>query len=271
MPDSTTAAWRPWLPLLWGVLAYIGWVFIGAFEIDVMHAVGVRPLWWVASSGIAVAVIVTYIARFTRDDPRLSRRLIVAVPVGGAVAVALATPLNRAMPDALSNAMVGPIEEGAKLAVALIVAIGIAKTARSGMLIGTAVGLGFTVWENAGYAYSQFETEATFSDALVDLGVRWLGLGVHALFAGAAACAVFAAIERASAARIATAVLVVAAVAAAHSGFDALAEAQIELPVIGDVALLVETAMTVLFIALFAWGARRFRPGATSHRAERES
>lgn len=222
-PTLPTRRHRMLVVLGFGLLAAAVWLASGFVTIDLLAKDRLLPLWWVGAGAIP-AVTVAYLVRATMadTDPRLAAGVLRTLAFGGAVAIALAAPLNGLLiPDDSAIWWVGLTEESSKLAAALLLSTGLARSARSGLALGAAAGLGFAVWENAGYLFGEYADAGSATGEIVFAAQRDLiGIPLHAFFAGFIACAVFAAIARPTAVRILRAVLVFAVVAATHSAYD---------------------------------------------------
>jgi RsiW-degrading membrane proteinase PrsW (M82 family) len=110
------------------------------------------------------AIIYTMAYRLGPDDGVTPLRLLLAFLVGGLAATELAfivedlvvhipvgSPANQSF---LVHALAGIIEEGCKLLVVVVAARGLkVRTARSGLFVGGAVGLGFAAFEDMRYAF----------------------------------------------------------------------------------------------------------------------
>ncbi|NYD70220.1 PrsW family glutamic-type intramembrane protease [Herbiconiux flava] len=204
------------------LVAALAWLISGVVTIDLLGKERLLPLWWVAGGAIPGVALVFLVRAAVADDRRLATGSLRALAFGGAVAIALAAPLNGLLiPDGSGIWWVGLTEESSKLAAALLFSIGVGRTARSGLVLGASVGAGFAVWENAGYVFGVY-ADAGSAAASVTLAVQrdLVGLPLHVLFAAFVACAVFRAVRRPSAPRIAAAVAVFEVVAAAHSAYD---------------------------------------------------
>lgn len=236
------------------LVAALAWLISGVATIDLLGKERLLPLWWVAGGAIPGVALVYLVRIAVADDPRLAAGSLRALAFGGAVAIALAAPLNGLLiPDGSGLWWVGLTEESSKLAAALLFSIGVGRSARSGLVIGAAVGAGFAIWENAGYVFGVYSSAGSAS-ASVLLAVQrdLVGLPLHVLFAGFVACAVFRAVQRPSAGRVVVAVVVFLAVATTHSLYDL---AQLLLPSVDilGVALTDWLAGLLVLLLVAAW------------------
>jgi len=210
----------------WAVLAAAAWLAFGAIAIGELGKDRGWPVWWFVGASIPAGVVIALMRRASRGEPRLRDRILWAFLVGGAISIGIGATLNGLLivGDIESGPIwwVGITEEGAKLVTALALAGGIAKTFRTGAMLGAAVGFGFAVAEDAGYFFGQYvegmtgwaeQAEFVVTRALV-------GGGMHALFSALIVGAVAAAWGRPSARRILGALLTALLVAAIHSGYD---------------------------------------------------
>jgi RsiW-degrading membrane proteinase PrsW (M82 family) len=151
----------------WIILAVMLVVWLGHLLFD-QYVVGNLELTpnTLVLGGFAMtaAIIYTMAYRLRPDDGVTPLRLLVTFLVGGLVATELAfifedvvihlpvgSPANQSI---LTHALAGIIEEACKLAVVVVAARGLkVRTARSGLFMGGAVGLGFAAFEDMRYAF----------------------------------------------------------------------------------------------------------------------
>ncbi len=204
------------------------WLAVGALVIDGLGKSRVLPLWWVVGATIPAGTVLALMRRSARGEPAIHARILWAFAIGGPISLAIGATLNGLLiiGDDPGETIwwVGLTEEGAKLIAAALLAIGVAKSLRSGVLLGAAVGFGFAVWEDAGYFFGQYLAGASgwAEQAAFVLTRAVVGGGIHALLSAFVVGAVFAAWHRPSARRVLAAVLVFALMAFLHSGYDRL-------------------------------------------------
>jgi RsiW-degrading membrane proteinase PrsW (M82 family) len=170
------AAPRKWLGPKGGWWIFLGmtgfWLFNVLFDQFAEHNVGLSPNSLVLGGfGMTAALTYTLAYRLKPSDGISVVRLILAFLFGGLLATELAviieTPLVLALGSSLnasliSRSLAGVIEEACKILAVIIAARGLTtRTARSGLFLGGAVGLGFAAFEDMRYA------SAALTDTLV--------------------------------------------------------------------------------------------------------
>ncbi|MCB9413428.1 MAG: PrsW family intramembrane metalloprotease [Actinobacteria bacterium] len=193
-----------WKVLLTGGLAWAGGIAATAYTRDGILLPGVFLL---GSFLVPFALLVGLIEYVTRlwlaDDDATALvpfQLLLAFAAGGALglwpAALVEHFLTRLIPDGyfLSVALA---EETVKLAIVILLAVGLTSyRRRDGLLLGAAVGLGFSAFESAGYAYEAVRSQSAIDiPAIVEVQLsRGLLSPVgHALWTALVAGALFAA------------------------------------------------------------------------------
>jgi RsiW-degrading membrane proteinase PrsW (M82 family) len=176
-PAVAVPAPRKWLGPRGGWWIFLGmtvfWLFNVLFDQIVDHNVGLSPNSLVLGGfGMTAALTYTLAYRLKPSDGISVVRLILAFLFGGLLATELAVIIEaplvdvvlRSNPNAelISRSLAGVIEEACKILAVIIAARGLTtRTARSGLFLGGAVGLGFAAFEDMKYA------AAALSDTLI--------------------------------------------------------------------------------------------------------
>lgn len=176
-PAVAAPAPRKWLGPRGGWWIFLGmtafWLFNVLFDQFVDHNVGLSPNSLVLGGfGMTAALTYTLAYRLKPSDGISVVRLILAFLFGGLLATELAVIVEAPLFDVvlhsnpnaelISRSLAGVIEEACKILAVLIAARGLTtRTARSGLFLGGAVGLGFAAFEDMKYA------AAALSDTLI--------------------------------------------------------------------------------------------------------
>jgi RsiW-degrading membrane proteinase PrsW (M82 family)/ribosomal protein S18 acetylase RimI-like enzyme len=214
---STTQRLRP--PKKW-LGRFGGWIILGVmlgfwlinilFDQIVDHHVALSPNSLVLGGfGMTSALVYTMAYRLRAQDGITPLRLVLAFLAGGLLSTELAIFIEYFVgilpvgsPSAQSllvRSLAGVIEEGCKLLVVVIAARGLAvRTARTGLFMGGAVGLGFAAYEDMRYAAASLLDLAPGHSALtavlsVTLGRDLIGPLEHPILSALIASALFAA------------------------------------------------------------------------------
>jgi RsiW-degrading membrane proteinase PrsW (M82 family) len=163
-----TAPARKWLGPKGGWLIFLGmtffWLFNVLFDQLVVHHLGLSPNSLILGGfGMTAALIYTLAYRLRPADGISVIRLLLAFLLGGLFATELAVMIEAPLEEfaLVSNphqtlileSFAGVIEELCKIAAVVIAARGLTqKTARNGLFLGGAVGLGFAAFEDMRYA-----------------------------------------------------------------------------------------------------------------------
>jgi RsiW-degrading membrane proteinase PrsW (M82 family) len=161
---------RKWLGPKGGWLIFLGmtlfWLFNVLFDQFVLHHLALTPNSLVLGAfGMTGALVYTLAYRLRPADGISIVRLLLAFLLGGLFATELAIVIEGPLLSfALASnphgtlvveSLAGVIEELCKIVAVVIVARGMAtKTARNGLFLGGAVGLGFAAFEDMRYAAS---------------------------------------------------------------------------------------------------------------------
>ena len=196
-----------WRVLLVGTLAWAGGIAATAYTRDDVLLPGVFLL---GSFLVPFALLVFLIEYVTRlwlagdgGTALVPFNLLLAFAAGGAIGlwpVALLEHLLTGWFDDGYFLWVAMSEETVKLAIVIVLAVGLTSyRRRDGMLLGAAVGLGFSAFESAGYAYLAVRAQSTLEiPTIVEVQVSrglltpvghglWTALVAGALFAAATA------------------------------------------------------------------------------------
>ncbi len=159
---------------------------------------------------VAVALLYTMAYKLRPDDEVTAPRLLLIAGIGGLAATLVAAPANTLIdivgggtsshPSGLALVLAGVVEETLKLTAVLLLARKLpVKDARIGLLVGGAVGIGFSVIENVGYLLDAFahgqEADGNGIGYFigVTIGRQLSGPFLHPVFSALLAAAVFAA------------------------------------------------------------------------------
>lgn len=221
-----------WRVLLVGALAWAGGIAATAYTRDPVLLPGVFLLGsFLVPFALLVAVIEYVTKLWLTDDGRTSLvpfRLLLAFAAGGALGLWPAALMEQVLTGRFDDGYflwVAISEEVVKLVVVIVLAVGLTRyRRRDGMLLGAAVGLGFSAFESAGYAYETVRGQSTLDiPAIVEVQLsRGLLTPVgHGLWTALAAGALFAAATRTGRLRPTWSVLGWLAVAIIlHAGWD---------------------------------------------------
>ena len=249
-----------WRVLLVGAAAWVGGIAATAYTRDVVLLPGV---FLIGSFLVPFALLIWLIEHVTRlwlagsgETALVPFRLLLAFAAGGALGVwpaALIEHLLTGLVPVGYFLWVAVAEEVVKLAIVVLLAVGLtAYRRRDGMALGAAVGLGFSAFESAGYAYDIARAQGTLNvPAIIEVQIsRGLLTPVgHALWTALAAGALFAAASAASRLRLTWSVLGWLGVAVAlHAGWDVSAgvAAAVVAAIFGDSLTLAEFRRGVL-------------------------
>ncbi|WP_374008767.1 PrsW family glutamic-type intramembrane protease [Leifsonia sp. LS-T14] len=185
---------------------------------------------------VAAAILYTMAYRLRPDDGLTASRLVIIAGVGGLAATLVAGPVNSLIdvlgggtashPSGLALVLAGPVEELLKASAAVLLALKLpVKSARIGLFVGGAVGLGFSVIENLSYLQEAFvrgqESGAGFGMFLATtVGRELTGPFLHPVFSALLGAAVFAAARGGRFRLTLSVVLAYLGVASAHALFN---------------------------------------------------
>ncbi|WIB77004.1 PrsW family glutamic-type intramembrane protease [Curtobacterium sp. MCPF17_002] len=184
------------------------WTYVGVVLLGVLHNAALLPMWIVLGSvAVPGGLLIGVLGGLGPTSDLTLGRLVFAATAGGVVAVVIGGTIDALIqptsPDGVIDdrtlLLAGFVEEACKLAVVMSVGASIRrKDLRSGLLVGTAVGLGFAVFEDMGYAMAPF-LDHRFTTALLTQSAevqvnRALSTPLgHPLWSALLAAAVFAA------------------------------------------------------------------------------
>jgi len=195
------------VPLLIG--ATVLWVYLGLVPLHLLHNTVLIYVWIVLGAATVPGAVLWAMAhRLLPADTVRPAQLVVIAVFGGFLSAALGGTLDslvalipQAHPFDSPNGVVsllsaGFVEEFAKAVLVVVLGWRVAKTARNGLFVGGAVGLGFSVLETIGYIAANYTGEhPVFAAGGVALArgilepfghVLWTSLLGAALFAAAA-------------------------------------------------------------------------------------
>ena len=231
---------RRWLGPKGGWFIFLGltffWLWNVLFNQLILHRVGLSTNSLVLGGfGMTAALTYTLAYRLRERDGISVVRLGLAFLLGGLLATELAIMIELPLALALkSNAhgalilhsLAGVIEEACKLLVVVIMARGLTvRSARNGLFLGGAVGLGFAAFEDMRYAWASIANTANVHDPLgalfrMTFGRDVIGPFEHPVITALLAAALFAASRHGRWRITGRVVLVYLGVAAAHGLID---------------------------------------------------
>jgi RsiW-degrading membrane proteinase PrsW (M82 family) len=238
-----TRARRKWLGPKGGWWIFLGmtafWLFNVLFDQFALHDVGLSPNSLVLGGfGMTAGLTYTLAYRLRPQDGVSVLRLILTFLFGGLLATELAVIIESPLVDVvlasnpnaslISRSLAGLIEEACKLAVVLLAARGLSnRSARNGLFLGGAVGLGFAAFEDMRYASGALaDTLVGHSQLLsitsVTYGRDLIGPLEHPVMTALLASVVFAATKNGRYRITWRVVLVYLAISIAHGLIDAL-------------------------------------------------
>ncbi len=234
---------RKWLGPAGGWLVFVAmtafWLFNVLFDQFALHHVSLSPNSLILGGlGMTGALIYTLAYRLRPAEGISVVRLLLAFFLGGLFATELAVMIETPLvafafasnPHGLliAESLAGVIEELCKLAAVLIVARGLTvKTARTGLFLGGAVGLGFAAFEDMRYAAGSLTDTVLGHNGLgsvlsVTFGRDLFGPFEHPVLSALLAAAVFAATRNGRYRITLKVVAVYLGVAVAHGLIDTL-------------------------------------------------
>ena len=231
---------RKWLGRAGGWLVFLGLTFFWfcnvLFDQLVLHQVGLSPNSLILGGfGMTGALVYTLAYRLRPQDGISIVRLGLAFLLGGLfsteLAILIEAPLVLALGSnphgtLIAHSLAGVIEEACKLLAVVIAARGLViRTARNGLFLGGAVGLGFAAFEDMRYASAALTGGPTAHGQLlsvleVTFGRDLIGPLEHPVMTALLAAALFAATRNGRFRFTGTVVLVYLGVAAAHGLID---------------------------------------------------
>jgi RsiW-degrading membrane proteinase PrsW (M82 family) len=255
-PPLSPVAVRPprkWLGPKGGWWIFLGmtafWLFNVLYDQFVDHNVGLSPNSLVLGGfGMTAALTYTLAYRLKPSDGISVVRLILAFLLGGLLATELAVIIEaplfdvvlRSSPNAelISRSLAGVIEEACKILAVIIAARGLTtRTARSGLFLGGAVGLGFAAFEDMKYAAAAIPDTLVGHSPLLAIitttfGRDLIGPLEHPVMTALLASVLFAATRNGRFRITRRVVIAYLAIAAVHGLIDALPTLLV--PVVGN-------------------------------------
>lgn len=222
-----------WQVLLGGALA---WLCSFGAAVYTQDPVLVPIVFIIGSMLVPFALLVLVISRATRwwlegegETALIPMRLLLAFAAGGGVGIWVAGAIEHFLIGALPGGyfvIVAVTEEVVKLAIVCVFAVGMAfYTRRDGMLLGVAVGAGFSAFETLGYSFEQVRIHGLGDvAAIVDMQISRNAMSPlgHSLWTALVAGGLFAAASSGHRLRLTWSVVGWLAVAIAlHAGWDA--------------------------------------------------
>jgi RsiW-degrading membrane proteinase PrsW (M82 family) len=231
---------RRWLGPKGGWFVFLAltvfWLWNVLFDQLILHHVGLSTNSLIFGGfGMTAALAYTLAYRLRERDGISVARLGLAFLLGGLLATEFAimieAPLGLALNSTahatlIMHSLAGIIEEACKLLVVVIMARGLAvRSARNGLFLGGAVGLGFAAFEDMRYAWASIAGSVNGHDPLTTLvGVTFgrdlIGPFEHPVMTALLAAALFAASRDGRFRITGRVVLVYLGVAAAHGLID---------------------------------------------------
>jgi RsiW-degrading membrane proteinase PrsW (M82 family) len=151
------------------------WILSACAELFWEHQHGLRLVILMFASSASAAALLYLMTRRLRPSDELPRSFLIATAaVGGLIALVIPSlvepPWEQLMAawhlPLVDPVIAGPLEETTKLAVVAIVARWVAvRTARTGLFVGGAVGVGYAIFENIDYAIGATGSRFAFSPA----------------------------------------------------------------------------------------------------------
>jgi RsiW-degrading membrane proteinase PrsW (M82 family) len=207
---------RKWLGRKGGLIILAGfaafWLYLLLFESLVEHEFSPSPTVIVLGGfALATAIIYTMAYRLRPQDGITVSRLLIAFLVGGLISTTIAGTANWLIdaasggnplhPSIVALSLAGVVEELCKILAVVIVARGLAKTARNGLFLGGAVGLGFSAIEDMEYQLRGWDVAPLAHSpllSLIEVTVTRdiVGPMEHPVFTALFAAALFAATRR---------------------------------------------------------------------------
>ncbi|MEI6621299.1 MAG: PrsW family glutamic-type intramembrane protease [Actinomycetes bacterium] len=193
-----------WRVLLIGAFAWVGSILASIYTGDtILQPATILIGSWLVPFSLLVLIMEYVTRRWLTESGQTAlvpHRLLLAFAAGGALGVwpaaAIEYTLSKVIPDGFFLS-VAISEEVVKLAIVWMLAGGLAfYTRRDGMLLGAAVGLGFSAVESLGYAYEVSKLDGGVNEAAIIATEIQRGLLTpvgHALWTSLVAGALFAA------------------------------------------------------------------------------
>jgi RsiW-degrading membrane proteinase PrsW (M82 family) len=207
-PRVSIGPWRSTIVIVAG--AALVWLYVGVILLGVLQNVALLPVWVVLGSiTVPASILVPLAHRAHSGGDYSSPYLLLTATAGGLLAIvvggtidALVRPAQPAgVLDDRMLLLAGFIEEACKLAVILLFGRKLrTKSMTDGLILGTAVGLGFAAFEDMGYAMEPFLNHSFSTTLLVQSAQEQLQRQIftpfgHPLWSALLGAAVFAATQ----------------------------------------------------------------------------
>lgn len=186
-------------------LGFALWLFIGLVPLHLLHNTAMAQTWFLLGAALVPGTLLWIMAhRLRPSDTITGEKLVQTTAIGGVLAVTVGGTLDaltRFIPQpvfgqhgVVTLALAGPIEEFAKAVLVVVLGWRVAKTARNGLFLGGAVGIGFAIFETMYYISNSFagnEPLLTASRIFFERGL--LSPLMHPLWSALLGAAIFAA------------------------------------------------------------------------------
>jgi len=209
------------------------WLYLGIVVLHLLRNSAVAPTWvFVGAALVPATIFWIMVHRLRTTDSITAVNLVVAAVIGGTLAVTLAgtfDTLTGLIPQpkvgsepVLMLALAGFVEEFCKGLMMVVVGWKLVKTARNGLFVGGAVGLGFAVLETMAYIGAKFTGADPILSAAGEAAERGLLAPFgHVLWSALFGAALFGAAAKKGRFRLSWLVLVTyVAVAVLHGAWD---------------------------------------------------
>jgi protease PrsW len=144
------------------------WLYIGIVPIHLMHNTALLPGWMLLGAALIPATVLWAMShRLQPADTISAAKLVQTAMIGGFFSFAVGGTLDAVtelIPQetlfghgSATLALAGFVEEFAKGAMIVVLGWGVAKTARNGLFLGGAVGIGFAILESMYYILARYE------------------------------------------------------------------------------------------------------------------
>jgi len=181
------------------------WLFLGLVPLHLMHNLAIAEAWFFIGAALVPGTLLWIMThRLTATDTLTPAKLVQTAAIGGVLAFtvggtldSLATYLPQQVVEGhgvVSLALAGVIEEFAKAVIVVALGWRVAKTARNGLFLGGAVGIGFAVLETMYYLAAAFQgTEPVLETSRLMFERGLLSPFMHPLWSALLGAAIFAA------------------------------------------------------------------------------
>lgn len=209
VPRVSIGPWRSAIVIV--ASAVLVWLYVGVILLGFLQNVALLPVWIVIGSvTVPASILVPLAQRAQSSGGYSSTYLLLTATAGGLLAIVVGGTIDAlvrpAQPAGILDDRVlllaGFIEEACKLAVILLFGRRLkSKSMTDGLVLGTAVGLGFAAFEDMGYATEPFLNHSFSTMLLVQSAQEQLQRQIftpfgHPLWSALLGAAVFTATQR---------------------------------------------------------------------------